>query len=113
MPTTARRLDQFTNQLSEKCRSSPIKPVQSILPRAFRILTHRMNLSRQPRSPWNLRYNQYSVTWGSPRFCRALAEKQQHFMGVPINPETEITATCGSTEAMMAALMTVCNPGER
>jgi aminotransferase len=58
-------------------------------------------------------YNQYAVTWGSPRFRQALAEKQTHFMGIEIDPDAHITVTCGSTEAMMAALMAVCNPGER
>jgi aminotransferase len=58
-------------------------------------------------------YNQYSVTWGSPRFRQALARKQRRFMGLELDPEEHITVTCGSTEAMMAALMAVCNPGER
>jgi aspartate/methionine/tyrosine aminotransferase len=58
-------------------------------------------------------YNQYAVTWGSPRFRQALAEKQSRFMGLEIDPDAHITVTCGSTEAMMAALMAVCNPGER
>jgi aminotransferase len=58
-------------------------------------------------------YNQYAVTWGSPRFRQALAEKQSLFMGLELDPDAHITVTCGSTEAMMAALMSVCNPGER
>lgn len=58
-------------------------------------------------------YNQYSVTWGSPRFRQALAEKQSRFMGLDLDPDTNITVTCGSTEAMMASLMAVLNPGDR
>lgn len=58
-------------------------------------------------------YNQYSVTWGSPRFRKALADKQSHFMGQALDPDAHITVTCGCTEAMMAALMAVLNPGDR
>lgn len=57
--------------------------------------------------------HQYAVTWGAPNFREALARKQSRFMGIPIDPETQIVVTCGSTEAMMAAMMTVCNPGDK
>lgn len=58
-------------------------------------------------------YHQYSITWGSQNFREALAAKQTYFMGRKIDPNTEIVATCGSTEAMMAAMMTVTNPGDK
>lgn len=57
--------------------------------------------------------HQYAITWGAPNFRQALAKKQSHFMGRNINPDTEIVVTCGSTEAMMAAVMTVANPGDK
>lgn len=55
-------------------------------------------------------YHQYSITWGSQAMREALATKQEHFMGMPINPNENIVVTCGSTEAMMAAMMTVTKP---
>ena len=58
-------------------------------------------------------FHQYSITWGAQNFRQALAEKQSRLMGFPIDPETEIVVTCGSTEAMMAAMMTVTNPGDK
>lgn len=58
-------------------------------------------------------YHQYSITWGSQAMREALATKQEHFMGMPINPSKNIVVTCGSTEAMMAAMMTVTNPGDK
>lgn len=58
-------------------------------------------------------YHQYSITWGSQVMREALAAKQEHFMGMPINPNENIVVTCGSTEAMMAAMMTVTNPGDK
>ena len=57
--------------------------------------------------------HQYAVTWGAQNFREALARKQQRFMGVPIDPDRNITVTCGSTEAMMAAMMSVTNPGDK
>ena len=58
-------------------------------------------------------YHQYSITWGAQNFREALAAKQSRFMGRPIDPNSEIVVTCGSTEAMMAAMMTVTNPGDK
>ena len=58
-------------------------------------------------------YHQYSITWGAQDFREALAKKQSHFMGRDIDPNGEIVVTCGSTEAMMAAMMTICNPGDK
>ena len=58
-------------------------------------------------------FHQYSITWGAQNFREALAEKQSRLMGREIDPNSEIVTTCGSTEAMMAAMMTVANPGDK
>ena len=58
-------------------------------------------------------FHQYSITWGAQNFREALAEKQSHFMGRTIDPDSEIVVTCGSTEAMMAAMMSTVNPGDK
>lgn len=58
-------------------------------------------------------FHQYSITWGAQNFREALAKKQEHFMGRSIDPDGEIVITCGSTEAMMVAMMTVANPGDK
>lgn len=57
--------------------------------------------------------HQYAVTWGAPNFRQAFARKQSRFMGIPIDPDVNLVVTCGSTEAMMAAMMTACNPGDK
>lgn len=57
--------------------------------------------------------HQYATTWGAQNFREALARKQEHFSGMKINPNTEVVVTCGSTEAMMAAMMAVTNPGDK
>jgi len=57
--------------------------------------------------------HQYAVTWGAPGFRQALSRKQSRFMKMPVDPDANIVVTCGSTEAMMAAMMTTCNPGDK
>ena len=57
--------------------------------------------------------HQYSITFGAENFREALAKKQGKAIGREINPATEIVVTCGGTEAMMATMMTICNPGDK
>lgn len=57
--------------------------------------------------------HQYSLTWGAQNFRDALAAKQSKLMGFDIEPNSEIVVTCGSTEAMMTAMMAVTNPGDK
>ena len=57
--------------------------------------------------------HQYAVTWGAQNFREALAKKQEHFMGIKLNPNENIVVTCGSTEAMMTAMMAVCDSGDK
>jgi aspartate/methionine/tyrosine aminotransferase len=56
--------------------------------------------------------NQYAITWGAPRFRNAIAEKTKAYLGLDVDPEREITVTCGSTEAMIASLLAVIDPGD-
>jgi len=58
-------------------------------------------------------FHQYAVTWGAPRFRRALARKISRFTGLTVDPDQHLVVTCGSTEAMMVAMMTACNPGDK
>jgi aspartate/methionine/tyrosine aminotransferase len=56
--------------------------------------------------------NQYAITWGARDFREAIASKTKWHLGLEIDPETEITVTCGSTEGMIAAMMATVDPGE-
>jgi aspartate/methionine/tyrosine aminotransferase len=56
--------------------------------------------------------NQYAITWGAKSLRNAIAEKFERQHGIAIDPEREITVCCGSTEAMMAAMMAIINPGD-
>jgi aspartate/methionine/tyrosine aminotransferase len=57
--------------------------------------------------------HQYAVTWGAPDLRSALATKQSRLMGLALNPDQNIVVTCGATEAMMVALLAVCDPGDK
>src|SRR6266498_683385 len=56
--------------------------------------------------------NQYAITWGAKDFREAIARKTKWYLGLDIDPESEITVTCGSTEGMIAAMMATVDPGE-
>jgi aminotransferase len=56
--------------------------------------------------------NQYAITWGAQRLREALARKYHAWYGLDVDPEREITVTCGATEAMIATLLAVVNPGD-
>jgi aminotransferase len=57
-------------------------------------------------------YNQYATTWGAPQLREAIARKQSATWGREVDPETEITVSCGATEAMMAAMLAAVDPGD-
>ena len=57
--------------------------------------------------------HQYSVTYGAPNLRAALAEKYRRTTGVEADPETQVLVTCGGTEAMMSAMMALCDPGDK
>ena len=56
--------------------------------------------------------NQYAITWGARDFREAIAGKTKWHLGLDVDPETELTVTCGSTEGMIAAMMATVDPGE-
>ena len=58
-------------------------------------------------------FNQYAITWGAQNFRDALAKKQSKYMNLDLDSNKNIVITCGSTEAMMAAMMSVCDPNDK
>ena len=112
MPRTSRRTSSFgesvirgMTRLADECGAinlsqgfpdfDPPEPVLRAAERAAREGPH-----------------QYAVTWGAPEFRRALARKQSRFMRLELDPDEHMVITCGSTEAMMVAMMTACDPGD-
>ena len=58
-------------------------------------------------------FHQYSINWGAQNMREALAAKQSRLMGYLVDPNSKVVVTCGSTEAMMAAMMSVVNSGNK
>src|SRR5215475_11109824 len=56
--------------------------------------------------------NQYAITWGAKNLRAAIARQMEAWQGVPVDPETEVTVCCGSTEAMVSTLLATCNTGD-
>jgi aminotransferase len=113
MPAISKRTGQFTESVIRRMTRIALESGAINLSQGFpdfeppRALTGAL-AERAVSGP-----HQYAITWGAANFRRALAEKQRRFMGIPIDPDKNITVTCGSTEAMMAAMMSVVNPGDR
>src|SRR5437773_12496618 len=57
-------------------------------------------------------FHQYSITWGTPRLRRAIADKYSNCYGMQVDPERNVTVCCGSTETMLSTLLAVLNPGD-
>jgi len=56
--------------------------------------------------------NQYAITWGAKKLREAIAREMKRWQGLEVNPETDITVCCGSTEAMISAMLAITNPGD-
>jgi aminotransferase len=56
--------------------------------------------------------NQYAITWGAKSLRQAIARQVKLWQGLEVDPETQLTVCCGSTEAMISSLLAVCNSGE-
>src|SRR5260370_4676093 len=57
--------------------------------------------------------NQYAITWGAKSLRAAIGRQMREWQGIEVDPEKEIVVCCGSTEAMIATLLAVCNKGDQ
>jgi aminotransferase len=113
MPTTANRLAIFQESVIREMTRLANQHGSINLAQGFpdfeppdALVEALINAARGP-------HHQYSITWGAARFRNALAAKIGRFTGLDIDPEKHIVTTCGSTEAMIVAMMTACNPGDK
>jgi aspartate/methionine/tyrosine aminotransferase len=113
MPSTASRLNNFTESVIREMTRVAEQYDAINLSQGYPDFNPPPELLAAAERALREGYNQYSITWGSERLRTALAAKQSRFMGLELHPDEHITVTCGSTEAMMSALMTVCNPADK
>jgi len=113
MPSTSQRTAVFTESLIREMSRVAAHHGAINLAQGFPDGNPPAALVEAARVAMDAGRHQYAVTWGAPELRTALAGKLQRFTGLPVNPETDLVVTCGATEAMMVAMMTVCDPGDR
>jgi L-glutamine---4-(methylsulfanyl)-2-oxobutanoate aminotransferase len=113
MPNTSRRLHGFTESVIRSMTRLSNRYGAINLSQGFPDFDPPQLIVRALEKAAKNGPHQYAVTWGAENFRKALAKKHYKFTGLEINPDENIVVTCGSTEAMMAAMMTACNPGDK
>ncbi len=112
MPETSRRVSLFTESVIRRMTRVANEHGAVNLSQGFPDFDPPPELTAALEDAARRGPHQYAVTWGAPNFRRALAAKHARFSGLDVDPEREIVVTCGGTEAMMAAMLAVCNPGD-
>jgi len=113
MPELSRRTESFTDSVIRRMTRISMKYGAVNLSQGFPDFEPPQEILNRLKEVADEDFHQYSITWGAQNFREALAAKQSRLMGMDIDPDREIVVTCGSTEAMMCAMMTVADPGDR
>ncbi len=115
MPQLSKRVDTFTDSVIRRMtRISDETPGSINLSQGFPDFDPPQILLEAMREmSAGGEQHQYPVTFGSPNLRRCIAEKYSPILGRTIDPEEEVTITCGGTEAMLCTVMAVCNPGDK
>ena len=113
MPELSKRTETFTDSVIRRMTRVSLKYGAVNLSQGFPDFEPPKEILDRLAQVTKEDFHQYSITWGAQNFREALAEKQSRLMGRTIDPNGEIVVTCGSTEAMMAAMMTATNPGDK
>ena len=113
MPSTSRRTAVFSESLIREMSRVAARYGAINLSQGFPDGDPPAALVQAAKDAMDAGRHQYAVTWGSPELRDALAAKLTRFTARPVDPLRELVVTCGATEAMLAAVMTVCDPGDR
>ncbi len=113
MPRTSQRTAVFTESLIREMSRVAQRHGAINLAQGFPDWDPPAALIQAAKDAMDAGRHQYAVTWGSAELRTALGQKLTRFLGVPVDPDRELVVTCGATEAMMVAMMTVCDPGDR
>ena len=113
MPQTSHRTSIFTESLIREMSRVAARHGAINLAQGFPDWDPPAALVQAAKDAMDTHRHQYAVTWGSPELRTALSVKLTRFMGVSVDGERELVVTCCATEAMMVAMMTVCDPGDR
>ncbi|HVW21813.1 MAG TPA: aminotransferase class I/II-fold pyridoxal phosphate-dependent enzyme [Opitutaceae bacterium] len=113
MPRTSRRTSVFSESVIREMTRVALQHGAINLAQGFPDFDPPAELLAAAQAEMARGHHQYAVTWGAPPLRQALAAKIARDAGVPVDPDANLVVTCGATEAMMVAMMTVCDPGDR
>jgi aminotransferase len=113
MPLTSRRTAVFTESLIREMSRVAARHGAINLSQGFPDWEPPAALVAAAKAAMDASRHQYAVTWGAPELRAALGAKIARCTGVPVDADGELVVTCGATEAMMVAMMTVCDPGDK
>jgi aspartate/methionine/tyrosine aminotransferase len=108
----SKKASSFTESVIREMTREALKHGAVNLSQGFPDFSAPEDVKRRAMEAIDQDINQYAITWGSKDFRDAIARKTQNYLGIEIDPESEITVTCGSTEGMIAAMMATVDPGE-
>ena len=113
MPRTSRRTSVFSESVIREMSRVATRHNAINLAQGFPDWDPPAALIQAAKDAMDAHRHQYAITWGSPELRSALAAKLTRFMGMPVDAERELVVCCGATEAMIVAMMTVCDPGDK
>lgn len=113
MPKTSQRTARFTESVIREMSRVATRHGAINLAQGFPDWDPPAELVAAAKDAMDAGRHQYAVTWGSAELRQALAGKLTRFLGKAVDADSELVVTCGATEAMMVAMMTVCDPGDR
>lgn len=108
----SRKAASFTESVIREMSREAVKHGAVNLGQGFPDWATPEDIKRKAQEAIAADHNQYAVTWGVKEFRDAIAKKTMWYLGMDIDPESEITVTCGSTEGMIAAMMATVDPGD-
>jgi aminotransferase len=109
---TSRKANQFTESVIREMTRVALQYGAVNLAQGFPDFSCPPELKKAAYEAIEADVNQYAITWGDKAFRNSIAEKVKWYLGLNIDPETEITVTCGSTEAMVAVMLATVDPGD-
>ena len=113
MPRTSRRTATFTESLIREMTRVALQHGAVNLSQGFPDFNPPQVILDAAKAEMDGNHHQYATTWGVQSLRQALARKLTHFTGLPCDPERNLVVTCGATEAMMVAVMTVADVGDK
>src|SRR5690349_6465079 len=108
----SKKASSFTESVIREMTREALKYGAVNLSQGFPDFSAPADIKRRAMEAIDQDINQYAITWGAKDFRDAIVAKTHSYLGIQIDPETEITVTCGSTEGMISAMMATVDPRE-